>query len=120
MAAGAFQFIGGAADNILFKLTTTAATQIAGDANYSMFVPWFLVTEITGATPAVTVDINDGTTTFIIRPTVNITAKGQILYDQGYWLNPGQFLRVTAGAANQIDVVGVRSLPNTQGAAGNS
>lgn len=121
MASGAFQFIGGSANNIIVKITTTSATIIAGDPLYSIFVPWFACSEITGGTPNLTVEVYDGTTSYYMSTggvtyiAKGMTGKQGVLFDQGYWLNAGQYIRVTSSVANQVDVTGVQSLPNTQG-----
>lgn len=99
---------------IKFKLTTTAATAIAGHASYATRVAWFQCTEITGATPNLTIEIYDGTTSFYLRNAKAMTAKEEVLKDQGFTLDPGSFLRVTASAANQVDVVGMAALNNVQ------
>lgn len=115
MAAGAFQIIGGTAQNILFKLTGTGATIIAGNALGSVIVYWVQFAEIAAATPNITLETYDGVTSFFHIKSRALTANGFILFDAGIWLAPNQFLRATASAGNQIDVTGSQSLPNVQG-----
>ncbi len=115
MAAGAFQIFGGTAQNMLFKLSTANATVIAGNAVGSVIVYWVQFAEIAGATPAITLETYDGTTSFFHIKSKALTANGFIMFDAGIWLAPNQFLRATASAANQIDVTGAQSLPNIQG-----
>ncbi len=97
-------------DVIAFKLTTTNPTAIAGSATSKTFVDWFQCTEITGATPNLTIEIYDGTTSFYLRNAKAMTAKEEVLKNQGFSLDKGSFLRVTAGTANTIDVTGVQVL----------
>lgn len=115
--SGAFQFPGGSATPIAMKITGTSPTAIAGNALYAVIVAWFQVTEIAGSTTSVlTIDVYDGTTAVIIHRGLAMTAGQELLYDlRGYWLNPGQFLRVTTSTANTADVTGLATLPNTQG-----
>lgn len=114
MASGAFQYPGSTAEAIQFKLTTTSPTVIAGNANSVIQVAWFACSEIAAGTPNLTVELWDGTTSFYLRNAKAMTAKETYIFDNGIWLRQGTFLRVTASVANQIDVVGITSLPNTQ------
>lgn len=112
--SGAFQFVGGAADKIRQKLTTTGATAVAGSADYMTSVVWFACTEITGGTPTLTIEVYDASTTtsYYLRNAKAVTAKETVFFEAGIVLNPNEFLRITASAANQIDVVGLSLLNN--------
>jgi hypothetical protein len=114
MTVGVFSYPGSTVENFGYKLTGTSPVVIAGNATAAMQVPWFACTEITGGTPNLTIELYDGTTSFYLRNAKAMTAKETVLIDYGLWLNPGTFLRITASVANQIDVVGLRSLPNAQ------
>lgn len=103
-----------ASEGFRAKLTTTSATVIAGNANSVVFVPWLACTEITGGTPTLQVEIYDGTTSYYLRHALAMTANQTYIFEAGIALNKGDFLRVTAGTANQIDVIALRTLPNTQ------
>lgn len=103
-------FQGQTADPIAIKLTTTGATIIAGSADNKTLVDWVQFTEIAGATPTLTIDIYDGTTTVYLRNALAMTAKQEVLKTHGISLNKGQYLRATASAANQIDVTGAKVL----------
>jgi hypothetical protein len=109
--ASAFSFPGGAAAPIHVKVATSTATIIAGNANYAVQVAWFQVTEIAGGTATLTIDIFDGTTAYLLRNALAMTAKAEYLYGRGFWLNPGEFLRVTTSSANQVDVIGLTTIP---------
>lgn len=114
MSVGIFSYPGSTIEGVGYKLTTTNPTVIAGNATAAMQVPWFACTEITGATPNLTIELFDGTTSFYLRNAKAMTAKESVIFDSGIWLNPGTFLRITGSVANQVDVVVMRSLPNAQ------
>lgn len=114
MAAGVFQLYGGTAQPILVKLTTNTVTVIAGSSQFAQIVHLVNFAEIAGATPTITLETYDGTTSFYHLKSFTMTANARTQFDSGIWLNPGQFLRATASAANQIDVTGVASIPNAQ------
>lgn len=111
---GVFSYPGSTVEDFAVKLSTTSATIIGGNATSAMQVPWFACTEIANSTPTLTIELFDGTTSTYLRFQKAMTAKETFIFDSGIWLNPATFLRVTAGTANQIDVVGLRSLPNAQ------
>jgi hypothetical protein len=111
--SSAYNIIAGTPTPIAVKLTTTDPTAIAGSATARTHVVWFQCAEIAASTPALTVEIYDGTTSFYLRNALAMTAKQEVRFENGITLEKGQFLRVTAGAANQVDVVGM-ALLNTQ------
>ena len=111
-----FQLVGGAGDPIGEKLTGTdpvvIAEAVTGDSRVS--VPWFTCTEITGATPNLTIDIlKPDATVIYLRNAKAMTAKETFIFSEGVLLLPGWKLRVTASAANQIDVAGIKLIDNT-------
>lgn len=110
--SGAFQLVGGAVDKIRQKLTTTAATVVAGSADYQTAVVWFQCTEITGGTPNLTIEIYDANTltSYYLRNAKAMTAKEEVRVTEGLALQPNEFLRITSSAANQVDVVGIALL----------
>jgi hypothetical protein len=110
-AASAFGFPGTTAEQIAMKITGTGPTVFAGDAASAQQVAWFQVTERAGGTASLTIDLFDGTTAYIINNLAAMTARGEYLYGRGFWLPPGWFLRVTTGSANQVDVVGLATIP---------
>ena len=105
--SGLYQFPGGSASLVGFKITTTDPTAIAGSATEQTRVAWFQVTEIAGGTQTLTVELYDAntTTSYYLRNALAMTAKGAYLFETGYPLGINQFLRVTTGSANQVDVV---------------
>jgi hypothetical protein len=113
--SGAFQLIGGAADKIRQKLTTTAATVVAGSATLQTAVVWFQCTEMAGGTPNLTIEVYDAatTTSYYLRNAKAMTAREGIPFEAGIVLNPNEFLRITASVANQVDVVGLSLLNNS-------
>lgn len=108
-----FQLVGGAADPIAIKITTTDPTVVAEavSGNARVSVPWLQCTEIAGSTPALTIDIRkpDGTIVYL-RTAKAMTAKEAVVLDQGIVLLPGWKLRVTSSAADQVDVSGLALL----------
>ena len=103
-----FQVTGSA--TLAIKLTTTNPTAIAGDPVKSTRIDWFQCAEISGGTPNLTVEIYDGTTSVYLRKTKAMAANEEVLRTQGFTLDPGKFLRVTASIANSVDVTGVAVL----------
>lgn len=113
--SGAFQLTGGAADKIRQKLTTTSATVVAGSATLQTTVVWLQCTEIAGNTPNLTIEVYDAktSTSYYLRNAKAMTAKESVLFEAGIVLSPNEFLRVTASAANQVDVVGLSLINNS-------
>ena len=111
-----FVLPGGAVGPIHTKLTTTGATVVAGDAEYQIPVVWFQCTEISGNTPALTIEVYNATTGLIyyLRNAKAMTAKEEV-FKEGIFLDKNEFLRITASVANQVDVVGMAGLGNTLG-----
>lgn len=109
-------FGGGSANDIAVKLTTNVVTVIAGSASFATAVYWVNFAEIAASTPTITLEKYDGTTSTFIIHTRAMTANGNLVFSEGIWLNPGSFLRATAGTANQVDVTGLYALQNTQSA----
>jgi hypothetical protein len=111
-----FQLVGGAGDPIALKLTTTNATIIAEAAAGSsrVDVPWFACTEIAGSTPTLTISIlKPDSTVVYLRNALAMTARQTFIFNEGVLLLPQWKLRVTASAADQIDVVGIKLIDNT-------
>jgi hypothetical protein len=100
-------FQAGSPVNIAVKIAVITPVVIAGDATKPTIIDWIQCTEIVGGVANLTIDLYDGTTAVYLRNAVAMTAKQQVLLTQGIHLNPGQYLRVTASIANNVDVVGV-------------
>lgn len=105
--SGVFQLVGGAADPVAIKLTSTSATKIAeavaGGARVS--VPWVQFTEIAGSTPTLSYYILKPDATIVyLRYAKAMTAKEEVVNERGIVLLPGWGLYAIAGTANQIDV----------------
>jgi hypothetical protein len=114
--SSAYNIIAGTPTPIAVKLTTTDPTAIAGSATERTHVVWFQCAEIAGATPTLTVEIYNAatTTSYYLRNALAFASgRASVLFENGITLEKNQFLRVTAGAANQVDVVGM-ALLNTQ------
>lgn len=108
-----FQLVGGAADPIAIKLTSTNPTKIAeavaGGARVS--VPWLQFTEIAGATPTLTYyTLKPDASVVYFRNAKAMTAKEEVYNERGIVLLPGWALYAQAGTANQIDVTGLALL----------
>lgn len=118
--SGAFTLAGGAVDKIREKITVTTPVVVAGSADYQVGVVWFQCNEIGGATPSLTVEIYDASTSTSYYLGINGTtyrAKALVMaqsvfFEAGIVLNPNEFLRITVSAADQVDVVGLSLLPN--------
>lgn len=110
----AFAFPGRSATPIALNISTTSPVAIAGDAASAVQVAWFQITETTGATPNCTLDVWDGTTAVVFHALAPMTARQELFYGRGFWLNPGQFLRVTMGTANTASATGLATLPGQQ------
>jgi hypothetical protein len=106
-----FQVVGGIFTSIAVKLAGTSPVVIAGSSDSTSRVAWFQCTEIAGSTPDLTVELYDGTTSVYLRYQQAMAANEAVKFED-IALNRGQFLRVTAGAANQIDVVGLAFVSN--------
>lgn len=111
--SGVFSLVGGAADPIAIKLTTTNATKVAEatEGNARVMVPWFRCTALDSSTPTLGIYVEkaDGTKAYV-RPVSAMTDKQSILFEEGYVLLPGWKLYVIAGAADKIDVTGLALL----------
>lgn len=118
--SGAFTLAGGAADRIRQKITVTTPVVVAGSADYQVVVVWFQCNEIAGMTPSLTAEIYDANTGDIHYLGINgttyktkaLTMLQSVFFDAGIVLNPNEFLRITASAANQVDVIGLSLLGN--------
>lgn len=111
-----FQLVGGAGDPFAAKLTDTNPLVIAESltGNSRVSVPWLACTEIAGSTPTLSIDIlKPDSTVVYLRNAKAMTAKETVVFNEGILLLPGWKLRVTAGTANQIDVVGIQLIDNT-------
>lgn len=98
---------GGAYGRRDVKLTTTDATTVVDGDNAAVLVS-LTVTEINGSTPTATVTIvNNAGTTVYLRNAAALTAKQTVTFDAGWPLDIGDEVKVTASAANQIDVIAV-------------
>ena len=86
------------------KLTTTGATTLVDPAKSGVLLLSIVAVEIAGATPTLTLDIYDGTTTYYLQNAVAMTAKQRLQIDILVPLKVGEKLRATASAANQIDI----------------
>jgi hypothetical protein len=86
------------------KLTTTSATTLLDPDKSGALLLSIVAVEIAGATPTLTLDIYDGTTTYYLQNAVAMTAKQRLQIDILVPLKVGEKLRATASAADQIDI----------------
>lgn len=98
-------FEGGVAGIRPKKLTTTGVTDIVAEADRCL-VKKVYVTEISGNTPTLTLEVYDGTTSYYLMNAKPMTAL-QTLEWEDIPLEPDWKLRATAGTANRIDVIAV-------------
>lgn len=85
------------------KVTGNTVITIVDGASLSLVCELF-ITEIAGSTPNLTLEIYDGTTSTYFVKTKPMTALQGLVWEN-IPLSPIQKLRVTAGTANQIDVI---------------
>lgn len=110
----AFSFPGGVPKEIVKNITSTSATDIAGDAAVGRIgIVWLQIAEIAGATPTVSLyryDANSGPdvvqTVYLFKNRV-LDAGELVEYAEGIILTKNQFLRIVSSAANQVDVYGL-------------
>lgn len=111
--SGVFSLVGGAADPIAIKLTTTVATVIAQGVtgNARVMVPWFRCTALDATLPTLGIytEKPDGTKVYR-RPVKAMADKESILFEEGDVLLPGWKLYVIAGTADKIDITGLALL----------
>jgi hypothetical protein len=96
---------GGVFGNRPVKLTSTNVTNIVNEGKRCL-VKKVYVTEISGNTPTLTLEIYDGTNSFYLMYQKPMTAR-QTLEWGDIPLAQNQSLRATAGTANRIDVIAV-------------
>lgn len=84
------------------KLTTTGATDLYVASKRTVILS-IVCTEIAAATPALTLALFDGTTSYYLRNAFAMTAKQTFIFNEPFALQSGWTLRATAGAANQVD-----------------
>lgn len=97
-----FTLTGGSILTKAVKLTTTTATPLYLASKRTVILS-IIATEIAGATPALTLDLFDGTTAYFLRNVLAMTAKQLLIFNEPIAINPGWSIRATAGAANQVD-----------------
>jgi hypothetical protein len=95
-------------------LTGTGATAIVTAGNDPAIVEYVRLTEVAGSTPTVILDIYDIATTTVlakVRGTLALTAHGSQTDRDSIVLEPGQSLRATASAGNQVHVTATYTIP---------
>ena len=87
-------------------LSTTGATAIvtATNATGALTVEYVRLAEVAAATPTVILDIYDGSTAYKIRGTLAMAASTPSIDRDPIILEPGESLRATASAGNQVHV----------------
>lgn len=111
-----FQADVGGLEEIAFKIANSTVTDIVDGSTEAWYVPWLQVNENAGGTPALTVDLYDGTTAYYIGTssfTWNakaMTAAQSLTFSEGIVVPIGWKLRVKSGdAAGKFDVIGVKT-----------
>lgn len=86
------------------KLTGNTATTVL-DVPQSVTVASVICTETGGATPNLTIDVHDGTSSYHLRNAAAMTAKQTVTYAEPFTIPNGWVLRVTSSnASGQVDV----------------
>jgi hypothetical protein len=84
------------------KLTATTATVLYAAEKRTVILS-IIAVEVAGATPALTLDLFDGTTAYRLRNAFAMAAKETFIFNEPITLNSGWSLRATASAADQIE-----------------
>ena len=113
-----FQVQAGSAEEIAVIIDSSSATPVvesASDVDGAWYVPWLQCNVDSGGTPALTVDLYDGTTAYLLGAggvTYNAKAltAGQSVTFTDIVVPVGWALRVTSGdSAGKITVVGTKA-----------
>lgn len=97
-----FTLTGGSILTKAVKLTVTTPVTLYAASKRTVIVG-IEANEITGNTPALTLELWDGTTSYYLRNAKPMTAREEYSRDKPFALQSGWELRATASAANQID-----------------
>jgi hypothetical protein len=90
-------------ETVFGKLTGNTATAIF-TADSATFIRSIQVCENAGSTPNLTIDIFDGTTAYLKRRALAVTAGTEILYTNEFMLPQGWSIRLTSSdAAGKFD-----------------
>lgn len=100
-----FTIQGGNVQTRQVKLSSTSPTVVVDGGQSGAVVVGVYAAEITGNTPAFSLEKYDGTTSYYLRNAKAMTAREEYARDLIVVLKAGESLRATAGAANQIDVL---------------
>lgn len=114
-----FQVPIGGLEEFATKLSNSTVTTIVdGDDGIdgAWYVPWFQANEDAGGTPALTVDLYDGTTAYllgaagVVYSAKALTAGQSVTFGEGYVVPKGWKLRAKSGdAAGKVTLVGTRA-----------
>lgn len=116
--SGPYFFQGGAPTSLAQNITGSSAVKIAGDANKRTPVSHFRVSENNGGTPSLTVEILKangdhvylGSGGFAWKAKA-MTAAQSLLFDDGYILNPGDYIQITSSdSSGHLSVSGLAAL----------
>jgi len=103
---------------VAVRVTGNTATTIVDGTNEAFFVPWFEVNENNGSTPALTVDLYDGTNPHylghdegtVVWNARTVVAWSSYKFTAGYIVPIGWKLRVTSNdASGRFHVLGIKS-----------
>jgi len=97
-----FTLTGGSILTKSAKLTTTDPTELYAASKRTVILS-IIATEISGNTPALTLALFDGTTSYYLRSAFAMTAKQTLIFNEPFALQSGWSLQATASAANQVD-----------------
>ena len=94
---------GGIVQTVAFKLNATSPVDLLV-AKTKILVIGIYAAEVANATPALTIEKYDGTTSYYLQYAKPMVARGEVSHDKLITLKQGERLRAIASAANQIDV----------------
>ncbi|CDP52352.1 hypothetical protein [Devosia sp. DBB001] len=92
------------------KITSAGAKDIL-DLGTRAGVLSIMVTELSGGTPNLTLEVYDGTNSYFLRYQKPMAAKETFVFNEPFGLDPNQKLRVTVSAGN-ADVCVIYINPN--------
>lgn len=112
----AFQTPIGGLEEIAVKLTGSTVTDIVDGSNEAWYVPWVQANENASGTPALTLELSDGTTSYyqgasgFTWKAKALTALQSVTFGEGIVVPKGWKLRATSNnAGGQIDIVGTKA-----------
>lgn len=110
-----FQAQIGGLEEITVKVSNSTVTTIVDGTDEAWYVPWLQINENAGATPSLTLELYDGTTSYYLGSggftwkAKALTAAQSVTFSEGIVVPIGWKLRATSSdAAGKFEAVGVK------------